>query len=79
MGTSVTMTNGEVGFRKALTNSLREGEHLDEIDSIVDHVVTTLKEGKYFIHEGKIRTLDVAEWMDYEDDYTNYSVWVEAV
>jgi hypothetical protein len=75
------MTNGRRLLQEQLMNNLRlteSGEPLD-LDEVVLQVLNIVSADPYFVYDGDIREVQAADWMDYEDNSTNYSLWVEAV
>lgn len=71
------MIKGETELRKALTEAIANGEHLDEVDSIVDAVIPVVASLELFVHMGKIYHLMEADWLDYGDGWRSYTAYVD--
>jgi hypothetical protein len=72
------MTRGEYQLKVAIEQALEVAEHLDEIETIVDVVLSTLSAGEYLIHNGQILSIFEADWTDeIYGQWVNYDLYVE--
>jgi hypothetical protein len=72
------MTRGEYQLKVAIEQALEVAEHLDEIETIVDVVLSTLSAGEYLIHNGQILSIFEADWIDESyGEWSSYNLYVE--